>query len=157
HPGAGAARRRHDEEEPREPVRVSGATMSDTTGHTFSAAELATFAAVLDEIIPPSAERRLPGGGFLAGSDRVAHVVGLMPGLDLALASGLAAVEEGARSRGAAAFTALPSADRVAVVNEVAAKDGGFVPMLMFVAFTTYYVDDRILAALDLEPRPPHP
>jgi len=132
--------------------------MSDTqTGHQFSAAELATFAAVLDEIIPPSSDARFPGAGFLAGGERLAGIIRLMPGLDLALAGGIAASDELARKRGAASYAALPAAERGAVLNEVAANDGGFVPSLMFVAFTTYYVEDRVIEALDLEARPPHP
>ena len=43
------------------------------------------------------------------------------------------------------------------MLNEVAAVDAGLVPSLMFLAYTTYYVEDRVIAALGLEPRPPHP
>lgn len=132
--------------------------MSDTpTGHQFSASELATLAAVLDQIIPPSGDGRFPGAGFLAGGERLAGVIRLMPGLDLALVGGLTAADDRARERGAASYAALSAADRSAVLNEVAANDGGFVPSLMFVAFTTYYVEDRVVEALELEARPPHP
>ena len=132
--------------------------MSDTqTGHQFSAGELATLAAVLDEIIPPSGDGKFPGAGFLAGGERLAGIIRLMPGLDLALVGGLAAADDRARKRGAASYAALPAEDRGAVLNEVAANDGGFVPSMMFVAFTTYYVEDRVVEALDLEVRPPHP
>jgi len=132
--------------------------MGDTqSGHEFSAGELATLAAVLDEIIPPSADGKFPGAGFLAGGEHLAGIIRLMPGLDLALVGGLAAADELARKRGATGFAALAAEDRSAVLGEVAANDGGFVPSVMFVAFTTYYVDDRVVAALDLEVRPPHP
>ena len=132
--------------------------MSDTeAGHQFSAAELATFAAVLDQIIPPSSDGKFPGAGFLAGGERLAGIIRLMPGLDLALLGGIAAADELARKRGAASYAALPAAERGAVLNEVAASDGGFVPSLMFVAFTTYYVEERVVEALELEARPPHP
>jgi hypothetical protein len=43
------------------------------------------------------------------------------------------------------------------VLNEVSAVDAGLVPSLMFVAYTTYYLEDRVIAALGLEARPPHP
>jgi hypothetical protein len=132
--------------------------MSDTpTGHPFSICELATLAAALDQIIPSSADGRLPAAGFLADGEPLAGIVRLLPGLDLALAGGLGALEERARQRGAASYAALAADDRKAVLDEVAAADGGFVPSLMFIAFTTYYVDERVVAALDLEPRPPHP
>jgi hypothetical protein len=125
--------------------------------HRFSAHELDTLAAVLDQVIPPSTDGRLPGAGFLAHGERVGSVIRLLPGLDLGLVGGLAACDEHARKRGAADYVALGDGDRLAVLNEVAAVDGGFVPSLMFLAYTTYYVEDRVIAALDLEPRPPHP
>jgi hypothetical protein len=80
-----------------------------------------------------------------------------MPGLDLALLAGIAAADELARKRGAASYATLPAGERGAVLSEVAASDGGFVPSLMFVAFTTYYVEERVIEALELEARPPHP
>lgn len=128
-----------------------------TAGRPFDAQQLRTLAAVLDQIIPPSGDGRMPGAGFLAGSPRVADVVGLMPGLDLGLAGGLAALDAQARQRGATEYAALAEADRLAVLNEVAASDAGLVPSAMFLAYTTYYVEERVIAALDLEPRPPHP
>jgi len=132
--------------------------MSDgTTGHAFSADELRSLAAALDAIIPPSDDGKLPGAGFLAGSARFASVVRLMPGLDLALVAGLALLDEHARQRGANGFAALDAAARTAVLNEVAAVDPGLVPSLMFVAYSTYYVEDRVIAAVGMEPRPPHP
>ena len=129
--------------------------MSDV--HPFSAHELDTLAAVLDQVIPPSADGRLPGAGFLAHGERFGSVIRLLPGLDLGLVGGLAACDEHARGRGAADYLALGDADRAAVLNDVAAADAGFVPSLMFLAYTTYYVEERVIAALDLEPRPPHP
>jgi hypothetical protein len=132
--------------------------MSDTgTGHQFSADELRTLAAALDAIIPPSPDGALPGAGFLAGGARFASVVRLMPGLDLALVAGLAALDDRARAHGAASFDTLDAAARTAVLNEVAAVDPGLVPSLMFVSYCTYYVEDRVIAAIGMEPRPPHP
>lgn len=125
--------------------------------HPFSAHELDTLAAVLDQVIPPSADGRLPGAGFIAHGERFGTIVGLLPGLDLGLAGGLAACDEQARKRGAADYVALADAERLAVLNDVAAIDAGFVPSLMFLAYSTYYVEDRVIAGLDLEPRPPHP
>jgi hypothetical protein len=125
--------------------------------HQFSAHELATLAAVLDQVIPPSGDGRLPGAGFLAHGARVDGVIRLLPGLDLGLVGGLTACDEQARVRGVADYVALGEADRLAVLNDVAAADPGFVPSLMFLAYTTYYVEEGVIAALDLEPRPPHP
>jgi len=136
---------------------TSDTTSDTTTGHAFSADELRTLAAALDEIIPPSADGKLPGAGFLAGGTRFASVIRLMPGLDLALVGGLTALNEHARQRGGEGFAALAGVDRLAVLNEVAAVDGGLVPSLMFVAYSTYYVEDRVIEAIGMEARPPHP
>ena len=100
--------------------------MSDV--HQFSAHELDTLAAVLDQVIPASADGRLPGAGFLAHGERFGSVIRLLPGLDLGLVGGLAACDEAARKRGAADYVSLGDDDRLAVLNEVAAADGGFVP-----------------------------
>ena len=45
------------------------------TGHRSPPTSCAPSPRVLDEIIPPSADGRLPGAGFLAGGERFAAVV----------------------------------------------------------------------------------
>lgn len=131
--------------------------MSDATTPPQAAIDARALAAALDEVIPPSPDGKLPGAGIVAGGAHCESMVRAMPGLDLGLANGLAALDEAARRRGAADFASLAKPERSAVFNEVAAVDAGLAPSLMFVAYTTYYVDERVVAALGLEPRPPHP
>lgn len=123
----------------------------------FSGEELATLAALLDEIIPPSADCRLPGAGSLVGSDHFAGTLRSMPGLDAAIVQAVKTADAAAGKRDASTFAALAREARLALMNEVGAADPSFVPSLMFLAYASYYQDPRVVAALDLEPRPPHP
>ncbi|HZR81184.1 MAG TPA: gluconate 2-dehydrogenase subunit 3 family protein [Candidatus Binatia bacterium] len=135
--------------------------MSEATeaqaGSTLSADDRRTLAAVLDEIIPATGDGALPGAGSVVESGLVDGTLECVPPLALGLTMGLAAVRDAARARGVDRFSDLLPADRTAVLNEVGEKDPGFVPTMMFVAYTTYYRDDRVLEALGLEARAPHP
>ena len=123
----------------------------------FSDAENRALAALLDEIIPPSADGRLPGAGDAVRSGLTDATLGSVPGLDVALKLGLSALEAAAEKRGAAAFVDLPRAEKLASLEEVGAADAGFVPMAMFLAFASYYRHAPVLEAMSLEARPPHP
>ncbi|MEW6268857.1 MAG: hypothetical protein AB1689_06115 [Thermodesulfobacteriota bacterium] len=123
----------------------------------FSADELRTLAALLDEIVPPSADGRLPGGGTLVGSEHLEATLRLLPGLDLGILQAVKAADEEARKRDAASFAALPHDARLALLGELGARDPGFLPSLTFLAYASYYQDARVLGALGFEARPPHP
>jgi len=112
-----------------------------------------TLVAVLDEIIPPSEDGRLPGAGEL----------GLGPKIEAALAEaldlpkGLEALDEVARRSGAERFAALEGAARTEALTEYAEAAPGFLPGLIFHTYTSYYQHARVVEALGLEARPPHP
>ena len=78
--------------------------MSETQIAEASPEELACLSAVLDEIIPPSAPRGMPGAGEAGLAQEIAAEV---PDLLPTLRHGLAALDQKARSRGATDFTAL--------------------------------------------------
>jgi hypothetical protein len=99
---------------------------------------------VLDAIVPPSADGRMPGAGALGLAAAVEEFVARTPGALASLAASLDALE----ARG---FSAL-APDRRA-----AALDPGFAAGLVFPTYTSYYREPRVYAALGLEPRPPHP
>ena len=67
-----------------------------------------TLTAALDELIPPSLDRRLPGAGALGVGAVVQQATAATPELEPLLTQGLAALDEYARSRDAADFIALP-------------------------------------------------
>lgn len=126
--------------------------MSDTG--LKSPAQRSALAAVLDAIVPPSADGRLPGAGELGLAGAIEEKLGAMCAFT---ARGLDALDALARERGAVGFTALAAADRTEVLNAHAASDPGFLPGLVFQVYSAYYQHPRVLAGLGLEPRPPHP
>ena len=120
----------------------------------FSAAQRATLAALLDALVPPSADGRLPGAGELGLAREIEAKLGAMCAFT---ARGLDALDALARERGAAGFAALTAADRTQTLNVHAASDPGFLPGLVFQIYSAYYQHPRVLSGLGLEPRPPHP
>jgi hypothetical protein len=119
--------------------------------------EARALAAVLDEIIPPSHERRLPGAGEVGVVARIEEALREDPGLRPVLTAGLEALEELARERGAPGFAELSRAGRLASLNELAAKAPLFLPALVGRTFVGYYRDPRVLEGLGLGGEPPFP
>ena len=119
--------------------------------------ELRTLARVLDLLIPRSVDGLLPGAGELGLAARIERVAQGEPGLRAALAAGIEALDLLAQRRGAPGFRALAGSDPLAVLNEVAAAQPGFLPGLLFHTCVGYYQDGRVLEGLGLAPRPPFP
>ena len=124
----------------------------ETNDGGFSEEERRTLAGVLDEIIPPSGDGRLPGAGELGLAGYVDEALRKMPDLRPMIAQGLSDLDQQARARGARDFAALPKADRLELLNQQA-----LVLPLTFHTYGGYYQHPRVVAALGLEPRPPHP
>ena len=120
----------------------------------FSAAQRATLVAMLDALVPRSADGRLPGAGELGLAAGIEEQLGAMCAFT---ARGLDALEALARERGARDFPALSAQERAEVMNAHAAADPGFLPGLVFQVYSAYYQHPRVLTGLGLEPRPPHP
>lgn len=112
---------------------------------------------VLDALIPPSDDGRFPGAGELGLADYVDGLAQRTPGLRPLLWQGLSGLDAGARSRGAGGFAELPGEAKVALLSELGTTLPHFIPTLLFLAYTGYYRDARVVAALGLEPRPPFP
>ena len=127
---------------------------ADTNASNLSTDEERALAHVLDEIIPRSEDRRLPSAGELG---LVGYLRERAPELAPVIRQGLTALDEIAASRGSKGFSSLSGADRVEVLNELAARDPGFLPGLIFHTYSGYYQNPRVMEALGLEPRPPHP
>lgn len=131
--------------------------MSQATDTGLSADQERTLASVLDAIIPESPDGRLPGAGALGLVRHIEEVFRRSPELRPGLEQGLASLDERAGPRGAPRFEALSPADRTEVLNEHAAADPGFLPGLIFHTYTGYYQHPRVVGALGIPPRPPHP
>jgi len=118
----------------------------------FSNDEKRTLASVLDEIIPPSDDGRFPGAGELELAGYVEDALRTTPDLRSMITQGLSDLDKLARSRNVPHFAALAREDKVQLLNEQV-----FVLPLTFHAYAGYYQNARVLAALGLEARPPHP
>lgn len=109
--------------------------------------------AVLDEIIPPSEDGRMPGAGEAGVVAHIEAQLARSPELQPAIEQGLAAL----RDVTGGGFAALAPEARREALDSLAASQPGFVPMLAFQTITGYYQLPRVLEGLGLEPRPPHP
>ena len=127
--------------------------MADSpTAAALSADEQRTLACVLDALIPPSADGRLPGAGAAGVGAHVERVLRTLPDLQAMVAEGLRALVRRARADHGRAFAELAPDERAALV---AAES--FSWALIPHAYIGYYQQDRVLEAIGVEPRPPHP
>ena len=115
------------------------------------------LAAVLDALLPPSGDGRMPGAGALGLAARIEAIAAGSPLLAGALREGLASLDASARGRGAAGFAALDAGAREGLLRTVAEEQPGFVPGLLFHLLGAYYQHPRVLEGLGLEARPPFP
>jgi len=123
----------------------------------FSEHQARNLSDVLDEIIPPSDDGRLPGAGALGLVSAIEDAVRQSPDLKPALVQGLDALQQIAADAGASEFTALDRAQRVASLNQIATSQPAFLPGLIFHSYCAYYQSGQVLEGLGLEARPPHP
>ena len=130
--------------------------MSDE-GRDFTAEQEDVLRALLDEVIPPSPDGRLPGAGALDLIGHVARTVRQTPMLAPVVEYGLSAIAELAGTRSPDGWAGLSRAARSALLAEFAAGDQLFMPALLFLAYSGYYQHPRVVEALGLEARPPHP
>lgn len=125
--------------------------------HRFSADEALALACVLDDLIPPSENGRMPGAGTLGLENHIAAALHSAPALREMVEQSLAALAELARRRNPRGLVALSTAERAVVLSELAASEHAVPPVLALHAYSGYYQHPRVLAALGLEPRAPHP
>ena len=115
------------------------------------------LAPVLDGFIPPSDDGLLPGAGQLGLAGELDEALQREPALHAQVATSLVGLDELARLRGAACFSALAAAEQAEVMTELSCSERAFPPMLLLYTFGCYYKHPRILAHYDFEARPPHP
>lgn len=129
----------------------------DRLERRLSDAQEDALAPVLDEVIPPREDGRVPGAGALGVAGHVSRSIGFTPDMEPVIVRGLAILERVAKARDARGFAVLSSDDRLAVIGEVLAEEPMFLGMLMFHAYVGYYRDARVLGALGFARRAPHP
>lgn len=123
----------------------------------LTAAEREALRHVLDQVIPPSSDGRLPGAGELGLAPEVAATTAQNPFLLAVVRRALARLDQLATTGGSASFAALPRAGRSRVFQQVVAIEPDFAPALLFPTYVAYYQHPRVLEGLGQEPRPPFP
>jgi len=132
--------------------------MSEGSGsRAFSDEDKRVLAGVLDDIIPPSPDGRMPGAGEIGLAGFIDDALRAAPELRAMVLQSLSALDALARRRTSQAFAALPRADQAALINELASSEDAVPPVLILHAYAGYYQHPKVVAALGLEPRPPHP
>lgn len=116
-----------------------------------------TLAGILDHVIPPSADGRLPGAGSLGMAAQVAEAMRRAPEMELAVLPALDDADAQARERHGRAFADLAPDQQRTLVETLESTHPALMPTLAFHAYVAYYQHPRVLAALGLEARPPHP
>ncbi len=127
------------------------------TDEGFSPDEERLLACLLDVVMPPSHDGRLPSGSAVGLTEHIARTVRQQPMLRPVVEYGLTAVAELARRRNPDGFAALAADERAAVLREFTATDQFFLPAFLFLVYSGYYQDARVVEALGLEARAPHP
>jgi hypothetical protein len=129
----------------------------DTRDRCLSERQERALASVLDEIIPPSDDGRFPGAGELGLAGYIEQAQQQTPELRQVIVQGLSAIDELAGRRGSQGFASLSKQDKLEVLNQLAATEQAFLPSLIFHTYAGYYQNARVVEALGIEPRPPHP
>jgi hypothetical protein len=130
---------------------------SDSNAPLFPTQQARALTSVLDEIIPPSEDGRLPGAGALGLVSAIEDAVRKSPDLEPAIVQGLTALQEIAAAAGVSEFGALDREQRVTALNQIATTQPAFLPGLIFHAYCAYYQSGEVMLGLGLEARPPHP
>ena len=129
----------------------------DMQANGFSPAEADLLRDLLDEIVPPSADGRLPGAGALGLARHIMAAVEQNLDLRPTIVQGLATVRQLGERAGAGSFKSLAPSERARVLAEVETAEPAFVPTLTFHTYVAYYQNPNVLEGLGLDPRPPHP
>ncbi len=130
--------------------------MSDES-KDFSADALRALACVLDDIIPPSADGKLPGAGELGLAGYIEDSLRPMPALKDMTAQSLAALDDLAQRRHGKRCAELTRPQQSEVIAALASTEHGFPPFVILYTYGGYYQHPKVLAVLGLEPRAPHP
>jgi hypothetical protein len=123
----------------------------------LSAQQEHALAPVLDEVIPPHDDGKLPGAGQLGVAHYVSRALGSTPDMEAVIVRGLTILERLAGARNPGGFGALARDERLGVLGEVLAEEPMFLGMLMFHTYVGYYRNPRVAALLGLGTRAPHP
>ncbi len=124
------------------------------SGSDLTAAQRAALEQVLDLIVPPSADGRMPGASEVGvPAYLLAHCADALP----TLRDELDRLDAQAQFLNGQPFSRLGANERQALVETLRAHDAEFMSRLALETVTCYYQHDRVLAALGMEVRSPAP
>ncbi len=109
---------------------------------------------VLDMIVPPSADGRMPGAAEVGVP---AYLVAEAPDALPPLCRELEELERRSLERFARGFAELPQRERKSLIEAMRAQEPSFMSRLAMETLACYYQHDRVLGGLGLEARPPYP
>ncbi|HYR95727.1 MAG TPA: gluconate 2-dehydrogenase subunit 3 family protein [Candidatus Binatus sp.] len=127
------------------------------TDDGFTADEERVLRTLLDDILPPSDDGRLPGAGTIGLAAHIVRTVRKTPMLRPVVEYGLGALADLAAKRSPGGWPALSKQERSAVLEDFTATDQFFLPAFLFLLYSGYYQHPRVVEALGLEARAPHP
>ncbi len=114
--------------------------------------ERETLLSLLDIIIPPSEDGRLPG------ADAVGFIEYMYKeNLDAWIMAGVQSIHEEALGRYGAAFHNLEESLKMRIIEALRTRLFRFFSQLTMAVIKCYYQDDRVLLAIGAEPRAPFP
>jgi hypothetical protein len=120
----------------------------------LSPVQLATLELVLDLIVPPSADGRMPGATEVGvPAYLLAHCADALP----ILRNELDQLDAQAQAVCGQPFAALVAGDRQALVDALRTQHSDFMSRLALETVTCYYQHDRVVDALGMEVRSPAP
>jgi hypothetical protein len=124
------------------------------SGRPLTSEERAALDIVLNMIVPPSADGRMPGAVEVGVP---AYLCAEAPDALPVLCRELEELDRRARERFARAFAELEEHDRKSLIGEMRARESSFMSRLAAETLACYYQHDRVLEGLGIEARPPYP
>jgi hypothetical protein len=120
----------------------------------LTSGQRASLDLVLNMIVPPSAERRMPGAAEVGVP---AYLYAEAPDALPVLCQELEALERRSSERFARGFAELAEHERKSLIEEMRAQEPAFMSRLAMETLACYYQHDRVLEGLGMEARPPYP
>ena len=126
----------------------------DAADPMLTSAQRASLDLVLNLIVPPSADGRMPGAAQVGVP---AYLVAEAPDALPELRRELEAIEQRSRERFARGFAELAAIERKTLIEAMRAQAPSFMSRLAHELLACYYQHDRVLEGLGMEARPPFP
>ena len=127
---------------------------SADSGRPLTSGQRANLDIVLNMIVPPSADGRMPGAVEVGVP---AYLFAEAPDALPVLRQELDELERRSRERFARGFAELEESERKPLLDVTRAQEPSFMSRLAMETLACYYQHDRVLAGLGLEARPPYP